>query len=194
MTLFPKPPILNKLDITKSPLVKDSFGDEEKVEVYPSAPDWDRRRRASGLLLCIFVMALLVASVGVLGGVLLYRQYAIDTAVQRFQGFCSIPIDDNQEDMLIEPHFRVMPLSWSGEREPDAQLLGSMEGSRDSDLEHVLRELFQVDPDVERVLLASHNPPTSLIHDFKANASGCIDTPFGRYDTDTDIDTPRKFK
>ncbi|KAJ2953950.1 hypothetical protein O0L34_g1587 [Tuta absoluta] len=181
MTVLTKPSlVIKKPDCTKSPLVEDNAGsDEEKVDIYPptSLPHYHAgRHRSAGALFCMSIVALLVAITGVSCGLMLYKQYLRSTGVHRYQRFCSIPIESDNTDQLIEPNYneqRVMPLKWS--QEPDIQVFNvGMEEPLDS-VARSLREEFDVGNRMETIRVYDNGRLVSFIHDFDDNVTGIID-------------------
>ncbi|XP_058814246.1 uncharacterized protein LOC131678252 [Topomyia yanbarensis] len=53
------------------------------------------RRISSATTYILFLIALLVTSLGIIGGVFYYRQYAMSRGHMRFHGFCQIPYDSS---------------------------------------------------------------------------------------------------
>lgn len=57
------------------------------------------QRVSTATTVCLFLTALLVMSIGIIGGVYLYRQFA-RSQMHRFHGWCNIPLSGNK--MLME--------------------------------------------------------------------------------------------
>lgn len=60
-----------------------------------------RRRVSTATTICVFITALLVISVGSIGGVYLYRQFS-HTQMTRFRGWCGIPYDRSALHLIPE--------------------------------------------------------------------------------------------
>lgn len=128
-----------------------------------------RRRVSTATTICVFITALLVFSIGIIGGVYLYRQFSRHQ-MSRFRGWCGIPFE---RDSL-----HVMPLGGNP---------AAYKGVDDAEWtsESLFKEEFELDVD-EESFEEIHVPdfgighPGRFIHDFKANVTGIIDIRSGR--------------
>ncbi|XP_069973279.1 integral membrane protein 2B isoform X1 [Penaeus vannamei] len=60
-----------------------------------------RRRVSTATTICVFITALLVMSVGIIGGVYLYRQFS-HNQMTRFRGWCGIPYERDALQLIPE--------------------------------------------------------------------------------------------
>uniref|UniRef100_A0A336MAC6 Integral membrane protein 2 n=1 Tax=Culicoides sonorensis TaxID=179676 RepID=A0A336MAC6_CULSO len=148
--------------------------------------------------LILFLIALLVMCIGIIGGVMIYRQYAMERMQRmRFHGFCKIPFEtDNMNDRaMLMANQDLMndddSESWLKMFQPffDEISRAATEDvddiSNDDDIEKVndnfLKEEFSIiDEDSESY--SKINVPkldtgrgATFLHDFKQNQTGIID-------------------
>jgi integral membrane protein 2B len=168
-------------------------------------------RQATTLIL--FMIALLVMCIGIIGGVMIYRQYAMDRMQRmRFHGFCKIPYDiDTMDDraMLIANQ-NLTPEendSWLKIFQPIFEEFGRMNDemmNRARELEKFQDDIDKVDDNFlqEEVELditddqsySKINVPklkgATFLHDFKHNQTGIIDKSVKRcYFMPLDVET-----
>lgn len=67
---------------------------------------------------------------------------------------------------MIEPNFRVLPLSWSPE---DVQVVST---SDDDQFVNALREELDIGDNVEKISVINNGHRVSFIHDFNDNTTG----------------------
>ncbi|XP_059058148.1 integral membrane protein 2A-like [Achroia grisella] len=163
MTILTKPSIiLKKSDVTESPLVHDTtICDEDKVEVHMPPVYWSQKKRSNGLL-CMSMIALLMAVTGIISGLLLYRQYLRTNIVHRYQGFCSIPREPKPDAQL----------RWHSDPDPDVQVFSTTE--TDNDVDDLLERL-EIDDDFERIIVIDSGRNVEFIHNFNINMTGIVD-------------------
>ncbi|XP_042887472.1 integral membrane protein 2B-like isoform X2 [Penaeus japonicus] len=77
--------------------VLDPTNDDVEAWLSSSA----RRRVSTATTICVFITALLVMSVGIIGGVYLYRQFSHNQKT-RFRGWCGIPYERDALQMIPE--------------------------------------------------------------------------------------------
>ncbi|KAM3957700.1 uncharacterized protein ACR2FA_008273 [Aphomia sociella] len=162
MTILTKPSIIiKKADITESPLVHDTtICDEDKIEVHAPPAYWTQKKRITGGLLCISIIALVMAATGIVSGLMLYRQYLRSNAVHRIQGFCSIPMEPKPDAQL----------RWHVETDPDVQVFSTL----DTDDEDLLHERLEIDDGFERILVIDNGRNVEFIHNFNINMTGIV--------------------
>ncbi|XP_060802688.1 uncharacterized protein LOC106132191 [Amyelois transitella] len=161
MTVLTKPSlIIKKADVTEAPLVDDNVCDEEKIDIHPAGVPYVRSRSSGGLM-CMSLTALMMAAVGIICGLLLYRQYLHTNAVRRYQGFCTIPMDARQQAQL----------RWRAD--PDVQVFSTLEDSSDS--EGTLLERFDIGDNYEKVMVIDNGHNFEFIHDFNVNLTGIVE-------------------
>ncbi|XP_050729717.1 integral membrane protein 2B-like isoform X2 [Eriocheir sinensis] len=174
--------IVTKPKTEKKPLVNHEVEGGECVVVDPQAAAavdeeaWlsstARRRVSTATSVCVSITVLLIMSIGIIGGVYLYRQFSAHERA-RFRGWCGIPYD--HEALLGNPK---LPLEGN---------YGSSRGmayKSNNDAEWISRRLFKEEfeldleeDDYEEI----HVPDFGLrrqgrfIHDFKVNKTGIID-------------------
>ncbi|XP_053620953.1 integral membrane protein 2A-like [Plodia interpunctella] len=152
--------LIKKEEVSEAPLVHEKVCDEEKIDIHPGVPVAWVGRRASAGLMCLTLMALFMASVGIVTGLVLYRQY-LRTA-HRYQGICSIPIN---EDPIT--HVR-----WRGD--PDVPMLLSPDEDN-NETEDTLVERFDIGDNYEKVLVLDSGRNFEFIHDFTVNLTAIVD-------------------
>ncbi|XP_037802433.1 integral membrane protein 2B-like isoform X4 [Penaeus monodon] len=121
-----------------------------------------RRRVSTATTICVFITALLVMSVGIIGGVYLYRQFS-HNQMTRFRGWCGIPYERDALQLIPES----FPV------DGNAKYVGYPDMN-------LFKEEFELDLDDES-FEQIHVPDFGFgrqgrfIHDFKANKTGIID-------------------
>ncbi|CAL4063146.1 unnamed protein product [Meganyctiphanes norvegica] len=128
-----------------------------------------RRRVSTATTVCVFITALLVLSVGIVGGVYLYRQFSRHQ-MSRFRGWCGIPYERDSLHLMGNPRLPLggNPAVYKGES--DAEWTG----------ESLFKEEFELDLD-EEFYEKIHVPDFGFgrqgrfVHDFKTNMTGIID-------------------
>lgn len=159
------------------------------------------RRISSATTYILFLIALLVTSLGIIAGVFYYRQYAHARSHMRFHGFCQIPYDsssvnddnimfmnsllrdDGDGDGLLNAalnsmgRFNKWPIETSSENQ----------GEGDSDLANqFFKEEFELglseDENYSKIDVPVFRGQRQgrFLHDFKFNQSGIIDRENGR--------------
>lgn len=156
------------LNFKKTPLINDSYGEDEVIEIH-QAPPWIAQKRSTSALVFMSITAVLVAIAGITSGLVLYRQYLKSNAVHRYKGFCSIPVDIRQ---MMESDLR-MPLRWS--QEPDVQVVSVLGDGATNQLLDALREELDIDEEVEDIAVTENGRQINFIHDFNNNVSGIVD-------------------
>lgn len=161
------------------------------------------RRFSSATTYILFLIALLVTSLGIIAGVFYYRQYAQSRNHLRFHGFCQIPYDssnmnDNQmyymNSMLRDTSDNLNSMQRLGQIEdlfkPFQNDLNEME-SRIEDAEkevsdQFFKEEFELglsdDENYSKINVPVFRGQRQgrFLHDFKYNQSGIIDKDNGR--------------
>ncbi|XP_052758539.1 uncharacterized protein LOC113513845 [Galleria mellonella] len=167
MTILTKPSIIiKKSDVTESPLVHDTtICDEEKVEVHAPPAYWAQKKRSTGGLLCMSIIALMMAVTGIVSGLLLYRQYLRSNAVHRFHVFCSIPMEPKPEAQL----------RWHTGPDADVQVFATAGAGEGGDEVDELLERLEIDDDFERILVIDNGRNVEFIHNFNINMTGIVD-------------------
>lgn len=159
------------------------------------------RRISSATTYILFLIALLVTSLGIIAGVFYYRQYAHSRTHMRFHGFCQIPYDstsvndnnvmfmnsmlrDDSDDGLFNAalnrlgRFDKWPMSNSeGDSQPE----------QDNDVtDQFFKEEFELglsdDENYSKIDVPVFRGQRQgrFLHDFKFNQSGIIDKDSGR--------------
>ncbi|KDR10662.1 integral membrane protein 2B [Zootermopsis nevadensis] len=189
MTIITKPITDKKSDTLDEPLV-----DNEQVEDLPPKVDLEagtqlrpqyfvlkaRARRVSiATTVCIFLTALLVMSVGIIGGAYLYRQFA-RSQMHRFRGWCTIPYEGTKATMYMDD--QTNPNQHHASHFADHDLFKSLtKSSQDEDKSNgFFQEEFEIDLENEKY--EKINVPDfrdgqrgRFIHDFSSNKTGIID-------------------
>jgi len=177
MTIITKPVTEKKMD--KQPLVDNETNealplpmkDDAEMELPPPlylAMHSRARRVSTATSVCVFVTTLLVLTIGIIGGVYLYHQFA-RTKMQRFRGFCSVPFDSDGEKVYS---------SRLGRPEGLMDAAGSMnEDSTETTGPLYFQEEFEIDIEYEQIDVPdfSGGRRGRFIHDFSANKTGIID-------------------
>ncbi|KAG0723511.1 Integral membrane protein 2B [Chionoecetes opilio] len=143
-------------------------------EVWLTAASGSRCRVSTATSVCVCLTALLVMSIGIIGGVYLYRQFSAHER-SRFRGWCGIPYD--HEDLLGHPKLPLggNPAMYTGRR-------GMFKG--DDNAEWISKSLFKEEFELDlegNNYEEIHVPDFGLrrqgrfIHDFKVNKTGIID-------------------
>ncbi|XP_068210206.1 integral membrane protein 2C [Palaemon carinicauda] len=130
-----------------------------------------RRRVSTATTICVFLTALLVMSIGIIGGVYLYRQFS-QHQMNRFRGWCGIPYERN----LMERSNLELPANYPlfTKKHPAEWSTGAL-----------FKEEFDLDLD-EEAYEQIHVPSFEFgrrgrfIHDFKTNKTAIIDYTSGR--------------
>ncbi|XP_042223752.1 integral membrane protein 2C-like [Homarus americanus] len=131
-----------------------------------------RRRVSTATTICVFITALLVMSIGIIGGVYLYRAFS-HHQTSRFRGWCGIPFERESLSSMGNPK---LPL----EGNPSIYRNDDIEGPSES----LFNEEFELDLD-EDMYEEIHVPDFGFgrqgrfIHDFKTNMTGIIDLSSG---------------
>lgn len=175
--------IVTKPKTEAKPLVRHEVEGGECVVVDPSAVAGEedawlssaaRCRVSTATSVCVSITALLIMSIGIIGGVYLYRQFSAHERT-RFRGWCGIPYD--HDDLLGHPKLPLggNPAIYGGRR-------GVYKGNDDAEWisKSLFKEEFELDLEgnnYEEI----HVPDFGLrrqgrfIHDFKVNKTGIID-------------------
>ncbi|XP_050362085.1 uncharacterized protein LOC126781236 isoform X3 [Nymphalis io] len=149
MTVLPKPSAIIKKTpiITDAPLVEKPIN-EDKIDIHPSH-EWPKR--SSNGVMCLSLTATVLALLGFTGGLLLCQDMLKPTTIRRFQGYCSVPIPNN-----------------------DKQVINTERSSADQ-LEDALHEEFDIGDTVEKISVVNNGHRVNFIHDFSDNTTGIID-------------------
>lgn len=158
------------------------------------------RRISSATTYILFLIALLVTSLGIIAGVFYYRQYAHARSHMRFHGFCQIPYDsssvndnnvmfmnsmlrDDSDDGLFNAALNRLGRFDKWPMEPSSE--GQGEG--DGDLANqFFKEEFELglseDENYSKIDVPVFRGQRQgrFLHDFKFNQSGIIDKDNGR--------------
>ncbi|XP_046736350.1 integral membrane protein 2C [Diprion similis] len=187
-------------DIVELPLVVDEIPPQGDVKddpegQYATLPRPTRyvlrcRQKAQRLnsltTLCLFLTALLVMSIGVIGGVYIYKQYARDQ-MHRFRGWCDIPYYksdkapytkdalDNSQALFSDPN----------NVDEDAAIFAEKTMELQNDIRNYLTERLEIDlenEDYEKidVPILRGGRQGRYIHDFNTNKTGIIDVDSNR--------------
>ncbi|XP_076055986.1 integral membrane protein 2C-like [Oratosquilla oratoria] len=142
----------------------------EDVEAWLSSAA--RRRVSAVSTVCVFIVALVVMSMGIIGGVYLYCQFSRHQ-MSRFRGWCEIPYE--RDSILL-----TRPESQSGSPQPMVYM-------GDDDAEWTSENLFKEEFELElygefseEIRVPSAGSHSKFIHDFKNNKTGIIDSTSGR--------------
>ncbi|XP_068621348.1 uncharacterized protein [Battus philenor] len=181
MTVLTKGKFMS-VDSAKLPLVQEMLFPETKIAVPPTAPPTapvptppprgpasSLRRRSVAVLFHIMNISLLLI-LFIAMGVMIYRQYARTTVVHRYQGYCTIPIE-NKDSQLIEPNR--MPLRWSND--PDVQVMSTVDETATDQFLNVLREELDIEGMVEKISVLNNGHQVNFIHDFSNNVTNIVD-------------------
>ncbi|XP_050729716.1 integral membrane protein 2B-like isoform X1 [Eriocheir sinensis] len=204
--------IVTKPKTEKKPLVNHEVEGGECVVVDPQAAAavdeeaWlsstARRRVSTATSVCVSITVLLIMSIGIIGGVYLYRQFSAHEEGSEYEGpgegQTLRRTNDREPEVLIDPDSRARFRGWCGIPYDHEALLGNpklpLEGNYGSsrgmayksnnDAEWISRRLFKEEfeldleeDDYEEI----HVPDFGLrrqgrfIHDFKVNKTGIID-------------------
>uniref|UniRef100_A0A4D5R955 Integral membrane protein 2 n=1 Tax=Scolopendra viridis TaxID=118503 RepID=A0A4D5R955_SCOVI len=182
MTIVTKPVSEKKLDKQEQPLVQNEINEgipkpvKKDVEIeLPPATYLALRSRAhrisTATTVCVFVTALLVLTIGIIGGVYLYHQFA-RTKMQRFRGWCSVPYDSDLD--TFNSRLRARPALTDDFHEGDHDV--SLESSN----QLFFKEQFEIDTEYDTFEQIDVPDFTGgrrgrFIHDFSANKTGIID-------------------
>lgn len=162
------------------------------------------RRFSSATTYILFLIALLVTSLGIIAGVFYYRQYAHSRNHMRFHGFCQIPYDSssiNDDNMF---YLNSMLRDGNGDASSQLQRFGQIEDlfkPMQREFQEMEQRLEDTDKDVTDQFFKEEfelglsddenyskiNVPVfrgqrqgRFLHDFKFNQSGIIDKDNGR--------------
>lgn len=165
MTVILKPS-LKKPDVIKTPLVDDHICDEEHVEIHDHyCPDQKPLGRLAHMTVLVSLTMMIVM---ITLGLLLYcnngwRQYST-----KYQGYCSIPVDDTMEERHID--FRLTPFNAG-----NFQIVTTLEDADNDSMAKYLNEQLEIEDDVEKIYVDNGNGVgDKFIHDWKFNISGII--------------------
>lgn len=188
MTIITKPLPEKRLDSFDLPLVEETTANDSRIDVdNPDAADnhvfiiHSRGRRVStSTLFCVFVTALLVTSIGVMGGLYVYRQYA---RAQMHRFWCSIPYERTSGFKALDAHFRpysLLPQDFYGMHDPDVEFINEeylkSDGSFPS-IPNFFKERFEIEDGYEKIDVPDFKEGRRgiFIHDFHTNITGIID-------------------
>ncbi|KAK3860770.1 hypothetical protein Pcinc_033202 [Petrolisthes cinctipes] len=184
MTIVTKPKIEKKLDKPlEKPLVAADVscgevectcpveGGASEVEAWVSSTA--RRRISTATTICVCLTALLVMSIGIIGGVYLYRQFSQHQR-PRFRGWCGIPYERETLHMMGNPK---LPFGGSALKD---QIEGTWAHSQPLFKEEFELDLEDDDYEQIRVPDFGYGRQGRFIHDFTANQTGIIDVSSGR--------------
>lgn len=193
MTIITKPISDKKIDKLEVPLVEndqlDNLPSKTDVEAVPPI-DAARfvvlraraRKVSTTTTLCLLLTALMVVSIGIVGGTYLYRQY-IRAQMHRFRGRCLIPYGDNQASVYMGQG--VSPQAMSRAMVADSNLFHYYKNKQEDDsileVETFFEEKFDLDLEnnnFEKIDVPDFRDGRRgrFIHDFNANVTGIIDT------------------
>lgn len=158
------------------------------------------RRISSATTYILFLIALLVTSLGIIAGVFYYRQYAHARSHMRFHGFCQIPYDsssvndnnvmfmnsmlrDDSDEGLFNAALNRLGRFDKWPMEPSSE----SQGEQDNDLANqFFKEEFELglseDENYSKIDVPVFRGQRQgrFLHDFKFNQSGIIDKDNGR--------------
>ncbi|XP_055600902.1 uncharacterized protein LOC129749833 [Uranotaenia lowii] len=153
------------------------------------------RRVSSATTYILFLIALLVTSLGIIAGVFYYRQYAYARNHLRFHGFCQIPydstsLDDNYMNSMLrdDETFRMgNSVQRFGQLEDLLKPLQDQFEEAEKDLsDRFFKEEFELglseDENYSKIDVPVFRGQRQgrFLHDFKYNQSGIIDKDMGR--------------
>lgn len=188
MTVITKPISGKKPDKLDVPLVENEQVEHlsPKVDLEASAqaePQYlilkaRARRVSTATTVCLFLTALLVMSIGIIGGVYLYHQFA-RSQMPRFHGWCNIPYEETKTTMYIDDQNH--PSQHHASPFADHDLFKSLtKSSQDDKTGGYFQEEFEID--LENENYEKINVPDfrdgrrgRFIHDFYSNKTGIID-------------------
>lgn len=189
MTIITKPISEKKTDILDVPLVEN-----DQLESLPAKEDVEAkaglqtrylvlkaraRRISTATTWCLFLTALLVMSIGIIGGVYLYQQFA-KSQMHKFRGWCSIPYDasgayledrlkNQPTSSLFSAHNQLKGVKNSDTFDSDLEMLSKFFNENfELDLENEYYEKIDV-PDFK------DGRRGRFIHDFHSNKTGIVD-------------------
>ncbi|XP_063228863.1 integral membrane protein 2B [Bacillus rossius redtenbacheri] len=185
MTIVTKPISEKKADNLEEPLV-----DNEELEPIPAKVDIEAtaepdhhylvlrsraRRISTATTICLFLTALLVMSIGIIGGMYLYRQFA-QVEMHRFRGWCSIPYDGTKASM----YHSLQQDSGLADSKMFKSIAKSDNGLTDDSEPQFFDEKFELDlenENFEKIDVPDFRDGRRgrFIHDFNANKTGIID-------------------
>lgn len=144
----------------------------EDVEAWLSSTA--RRRVSTATTICVFITALLVMSIGIIGGVYLYRQFSRHQ-MSRFRGWCGIPYERDSLHLMGSPKLPLGGHPAIYKSDMDAEWTPGSLFKEEFDLDLVEDSYEQIHvPNFE------YGRQGRFIHDFKANKTGIIDHTAGR--------------
>ncbi|KAK8723778.1 hypothetical protein OTU49_011542 [Cherax quadricarinatus] len=184
MTIVTKPKTDKKLEkpLVANEIVGTECGVDHTV-LDPNSGDVEawlsssaRRRVSTATTICVFITALMVMSIGIIGGVYLYRAFSRHQ-MSRFRGWCGIPYERDSLHLMGNPKLPLggNPAIYKGD-DDDAEWTTS---------DRLFKEEFELDLE-EDSFENIHVPDFGIgrqgrfIHDFKANKTGIIDLTYGR--------------
>ncbi|PNF29660.1 hypothetical protein B7P43_G15774 [Cryptotermes secundus] len=190
MTVITKPITDKKADKLDEPLVEN-----EEIESLPPKVDLEAaahaepqyfilkaraRRVSTATTVCLFLTALLVMSIGIIGGVYLYRQFA-RSQMHSFRGWCSIPYEGTKATMYLDD--KNNPSQQHASPFADHDLFKSLIRSSsvgDGKTDGFFQEEFEIDlenEDYEKINVPDFRDGRRgrFIHDFNSNKTGIID-------------------
>lgn len=156
------------------------------------------RRFSSATTYILFLIALLVTSLGIIAGVFYYRQYAHSRNHLRFHGFCQIPYDSSNMNDNQMYYMNSMLRDDTGELNSQIQRLlnpyqndlteieNRMEETEKEVSDQFFKEEFELGLSDEENYSKINVPvfrgqrQGRFLHDFKYNQSGIIDKDNGR--------------
>lgn len=161
------------------------------------------RRFSSATTYILFLIALLVTSLGIIAGVFYYRQYAHSRNHLRFHGFCQIPYDSSNMNVNQMYYMNSMLHDDNVEMDSPIQRLRQIEdllkplqndynemekplGDTEAEVTNFFKEEFELGLSDEENYSKINVPvfhgqrQGRFLHDFKFNQSGIIDKDNGR--------------
>ncbi|KAL7636719.1 UNVERIFIED_CONTAM: hypothetical protein RMT77_012471 [Armadillidium vulgare] len=166
-----KPLVVN--DVSGSECIEIENGDRDmgRIDMELWLSPSVRRRISTTTTVCVFITALLVMSICIIGGVYLYRQVTQHQRMSRFRGWCGIPFERNALH-FSNKDYRLGPNKPFFKDESNAEW---MPPTHDR-----FREEFDIDMDTglyERIDVPDfgYGRVGQFIHDFKTNKTGIID-------------------
>lgn len=186
MTIITKPISEKKIDKLEVPLVENDQLDDLPVKSDIEAPapvDAARfvvlraraRKVSTATTLCLLLTALLVVSIGIIGGTYLYRQY-VRAQMHRFRGWCSIPYSDSKATMYMGQNSNPQAML------SDSDLFRYYKRHEDNSFDgDYFQEEFELDLEndsYEKIDVPDFRDGRRgrFIHDFNSNVTGIIDT------------------
>jgi integral membrane protein 2B len=182
MTIITKTITEKKLDKQQQPLVENEILEslpppkegEEATHVYMTFPTRGARRVSTATTICVFLTALLVLTVGVIGGVYLYKQFS-QVKMHKYRALCNVPYED------LEYRASAMQGVAIASKEDNSQEDSYEDSSEDMiNTKSYFQEEFEIDLDYqvyEQIDVPDFRGGRRgrFIHDFSANKTGIID-------------------